>query len=151
MNPRQEIVEKWIERLAGADPKQAAALRAPEPDPFRNPVGYSIRRSLTQLWEQLQGGMDPDVVDSALDAVIRIRAVQDMSPAEAVSFVAQLRLILRQLPEAFDSVLLEPRIDQLERAARDKYVQCREQLHAARLHETERQTRSHRIAGRARA
>ena len=149
MNPSQEIVEKWIGRMAEShhgDP--LAALRAPDPDPFRNPVGHTIRRSLAQLWEQLQGDMDLDAIDSALDAVIRIRAVQDIAPSDAVGFVIQLRSILRQQPAGFDLVLLENRIDQLTLAAFDKYMECREQILAARLHEKERLTRAHRVAGK---
>ena len=149
MKPREEIVEKWIGRMTEFHPEQSAALRAPEPDPFRNPVAYTVRKSLAELWEQLRGDMDPDAIDSALDALIRIRAVQDMPPSEAVGFVIQLRPILLQLPAGFDLVLLENRIDQLTLAAFDKYMKCREQIVAARLHEKERLTHINRIAGKA--
>lgn len=149
MNSRQEIVEKWIEQMIESHAGQAAALRTPDPDPFRNPVSYTIRRSLAQLWKQLQGDMDLDAVDSALDSVVRIRAVQDMRPSEAVGFVIQLRSILRQQPAGFDLVLLENRIDRLALAAFDKYMQCREQILAARLHEKERLTRTDRVAAEA--
>ena len=149
MNADSEILEKWIEKLADSHPQNAAALRAPKPDPFRNPVGYAIRTSFEQLWEQLQGGMDLDAIDSALDSVLRIRAVQDMSPSEAVGFVIPLRLILRQVPGTFDLALLENRIDRLMLAAFDKYTQCRDQIRAVRLHETERLTRTRRVAGKA--
>ena len=149
MNPESEILEKWIQKLADSHPQNAAALRAPKPDPFRNPVGYAIRTSLEQLWEQLQGGMDRDAIDSALDTVLRIRAVQDMSPSQAVGFIIPLRSILRQVPGTFDLALLENRIDQLMLAAFDKYTQCRDQIGAVRLHETERLTRTRRVAGKA--
>jgi hypothetical protein len=149
MNPEREILEKWIEKLAASHAQNAAALCAPRPDPFRNPVAYAIRKSLAELWEQLQGDMDPGAIDSALDTVLRIRAVQDLSPSHAVGFVTQLRSILRQAPATFDLALLENRIDQLTLAAFDKYMQCRDQLRAARLHETERLTHRHRVAGKA--
>jgi len=149
MNTEKEILEKWIEKLADSHPRNASALRAPKPDPFRNPVGYAVRTSLEQLWEQLQGGMDRDAIDSALDTVLRIRAVQDMSPSQAVGFIIPLRSILRQVPGTFDLALLENRIDQLMLAAFDKYTQCRDQIRAVRLHETERLTRTRRVAGKA--
>ena len=149
MTLQQAIVEKWIEQMIESETEPPTALRASEPDPFRNPVAYTIRRSLGQLWEQLQGDMDPMAIDLALDAVVRIRAVQDISPSEAVGFVIQLRSILRQQPAGFDLVLLENRIDGLTLAAFDKYMECREQILAARLHEKERLTRAHRVAGKA--
>ncbi len=146
MNTESEIVEKWIGKLADADPPLSSALRAVDPDPFRNPVAYAIRQSLAQLWEQLQGNMNSDTIDSALDAVLRIRAVQDVSPSQAVGFVIQLRSVLREAPATFDLPLLESRIDQLSLAAFDKYMQCREQAFAARLHEAERLSRTHRLS-----
>jgi hypothetical protein len=144
MNLNQELVDKWIVRLAESHPEQSGKLCAPDPDPFRNPVGYAMRKSLAQLWAQLQGDMDADEIEAALDTVLRIRALQDISPSEAAGFVVQLRPVLRQMPTTLDLVLLESRIDQLTLAAFDKYVQCREQIVAVRQHETERLTRTYR-------
>lgn len=148
MNPEDEILEKWVEKLADSHPQNASALRAPSPDPFRNPVGFATRRSLEQLWEQLQGDMNPAAIDSALDTVLRIRALQDVSPSQAVSFIIELRSILREIPASFDLALLDSRIDQLTLAAFDKYTQCRDQICAVRLHEMERLIRTHRVAGK---
>ena len=144
MNPEQEILEKWIERFSDSRPEPATALCSAQPDPFRNPVGYTIRQGLSQLWEQLLREMDPDTVDAALDSILRIRAVQDVSPNEAVRFVADLRPLLGQLPSELDRTLVEGRIDRLAMAALDKYRQCREQINVVRLHETERLTGAHR-------
>ncbi len=69
MNTESEIVEKWIGKLADADPPLSSALRAVDPDPFRNPVAYAIRQSLAQLWEQLQGNMNSDTIDSASNTI----------------------------------------------------------------------------------
>lgn len=148
MNSEREILDRWIDKLADSQPQHAVALRTPWPDPFRNPVGYAIRKSLAQLWEELQGNMNPEAIDSALDTVLRIRAVQDISPSEAVGFVIQLRSILREAPATFDLTLLENRIDQLMLAAFDKYTQCRDQIRAVRLHETQRLTRAPRVGGK---
>lgn len=145
----QDIVEKWIERMVESCPEQASTLLVRQPDPFRNPVGYAVRNGLSQLWKQLQDRMDAEAIDCALDAVIRIRALQDISPSEAVGFVFLLRSILREQPEAFDFDFLENRIDQLALAAFDKYMRCHDQILSVRLHEHERMTRPHRFAGKA--
>lgn len=149
MNLQGEIVEMWMARMADSEPEQSTPLRGPEPDPFRNPVSYAIRNSLGELWKQLLGDMDADAIDSALDTVVRIRAVQDMSRNQAVGFLGQLRPILRESPAAADLAVLGKRIDQLTLAASEKYTQCREQIAAARRHETERLTRAHRFARKA--
>ncbi|SPF32257.1 dissimilatory sulfite reductase system component, protein DsrT [Candidatus Sulfotelmatobacter kueseliae] len=148
MNIEREILETWIGTLADSHSQMSASLLAPKPDPFRNPVGYAIRTSMGELWKQLKGDMDPQAVDSALDVVLRIRAVQDLSVTEAVGFVVRLRPILRQLSATSEFASFDERIDQLALAAFDKYVQCRDQLRAARLHEIGRLTRPHRSRGR---
>ena len=149
MDAGSEILEKWIEKVADSHPQSAAALRTPKPDPFRNPVGYTIRHGLAQLWEQLQGDMDADAIDSALDNILRIRAVQDMSASEAAGFVTPLRSILPQVSATFDLDLMNNRIDQLAQAARERYMQCRDRIRAVRLHETARLSRTHRLIRKA--
>lgn len=146
MNPEQQILEEWIERLADPRPGTANALRSAQPDPFRNPVGYTMRKGLSQLWEQLLRDMDLDAVDAALDCILRIRAVQDVSPDEAVRFVADLRPLLAQLPSEVDRKKFERRINQIALAALDKYQQCRAQINLVRLHEAERFTGARRAA-----
>ena len=141
MNAERKILEKWIGRMADSDPEQAAVLRVSEPDPFRNPVAFAVRKGLSQLLEQLSGEMNCDVIDSALDTIVRIRALQDLSPTQAVGFVAELRSLVPELPTTLDRVVLESRIDRLVLAAFNKYAQCREQIVAVRLHEAERLTR----------
>jgi hypothetical protein len=138
MSPEREILEKWVGRVADSYAAQSAAVRAPEPDPFCNPVGFLVRRSLSQLWEQLLGEMDPVVIDRALDAVMRLRAVQDISPGEAVGFVVQLRPLLQELPAERDRALLAGRVNQMAMAASDKYAECRQQIATIRVHEMER-------------
>jgi len=149
MNLEGEILERWIGTLADSHPQMSAYLLAPKPEPFRNPVGYAVRTSLAELWRQLQGDMDPQAIDSALDVVVRIRAVQDLSATEAVGFIVRLRPILRQVSAKSEFASLDDRIDQLTLVAFDKYVQCRDQLRTARLHEIGRLTRPHRTRGTA--
>lgn len=149
MHTQSEILERWIEKVADSYPEHSAALRAAKPDPFRNPVGYAIRNGLSQLWDQLLGQMDQDTVDRALDTILRIRAVQDVSPSEAMGFVSDLRPLVCRLPSELNRTQLEARIDQLSLVALDKYRQCREQIVAVRIHETERLTHAHRIARKA--
>lgn len=151
MHLAHDIAEKWMERMILSAQELSAALRVTQPDPFRNPVGYTIRRSLTQLVEQLLGDMDAHAIDAALDAIVRIRAVQDVTLSQALGFVIQLRSVLQELPETPDLVRMDSRIDQLAQAAFDKYMQCREQIVLARIHETERLTRRSRYAGKVHA
>jgi len=55
-------------------------------------VGYTISQEINVLYEELlQGRVDSDKTATSLDSIIRIRAIQDFSPHEAVSFVFLLK------------------------------------------------------------
>ncbi|MEA3231182.1 MAG: RsbRD N-terminal domain-containing protein, partial [Thermodesulfobacteriota bacterium] len=89
---------------------------------------------------ELFGGMDHEIIRKDLDPAIRIRAVQQFSPSEAVGFVFFLKTIVRDLlhkkypqlltdPETLPAVLdLESKIDEIGLIAVDIYVGCREKI-----------------------
>ena len=152
MSTVEPILEQWIARTIQSYPSSAAAFLSGEGDPFRNPVGHTLRQSLTTLYQELQGSMDAARIASALDAIIRIRAVQDLSPSQAVGFVFLLKPIVREFAQQSGQALLtnrisdrihnqmddqiNDRIDQLALVAFDKYMQCREQLAEIRKRES---------------
>jgi len=138
MSTRGPILEQWIAQTIQSYPSAAVAFLSGESDPFRNPVGHTVRQCLTVLFDQLHGEMDPGCIAAALDAIIRLRAVQDLTPSQAVGFVFLLRPILRELAPEHDPVWFGERIDRLALMAFDKYMQCREQLAEIRLSESRR-------------
>jgi hypothetical protein len=137
MAASRPIVEQWFARTVEAYPGLSAQFLATEQDPFRNPVGHTLRESLAVLAGELFGAMNAAAIASALDSVLRIRAVQAFTPSEAVGFIFLLKPLVRDLP-GHDAGLLERRIDQLALMAFDKYMQCREQLGEIRVNEAKR-------------
>ncbi len=138
MSPRQPILEKWITETMASYPPAVVPFLAGESDPFRNPVGHSVRQSLTIMFEQLLGDMNGECLDPALDGIIRVRAVQELSPSEAIGFTFRLKAILRELAPEEDQIALADRVDRLALMAFDKYTQCREQLAEIRIKELRR-------------
>jgi hypothetical protein len=141
------ILEEWIAKTIQSYSRAAIPFLSGEDDPFRNPVGHTLRRSLAILWEQLQGNMDASQIAPALDAIIRIRAVQDLTPSQAVGFVFLLKPILRELGPQHDQVSLGERIDRLALMAFDNYLRCREQIAEIRIKEGWRNIRACSAAG----
>jgi hypothetical protein len=135
MITRRAIVEQWFARAAETYPSQTARFLMGEKDQFRNPVGHALRDGLAILLQQLLGDMDLAHIEPALDAIVRIRAVQDFPPSQAVGFVFLLKQILRELPAGEEVAGLDRRIDQLALMAFDKYMQCREQVAQIRAEE----------------
>ena len=81
MLTKEAIAEQWLGRVLRTYPSQTAAFLAGEKDPFRNPVGHTLRRGLAILLDELLQGMDADRVTAALDSIMQIRAVGDVAPS----------------------------------------------------------------------
>jgi hypothetical protein len=140
---RDAILQRWLNLIADTYPNEASALLKGK-DRFSNPVGYTISQEINVLFEELlQGRVDSDKTATSLDSIIRIRAIQDFSPHEAVSFVFLLKqAMLEELgseiekEQSFREWLdFEPGIDKLVSVAFDKYVECREQICELRVKE----------------
>jgi hypothetical protein len=93
-------------------------------------------------------GLESEEVRQFLDGIIRIRAVQDFSPAEAVDFVFLLKLVTREVIRAelrnerlvLELLGFESRIDKLGLLAFTIYVQCREKIFELRANELKNRT-----------
>jgi hypothetical protein len=140
---KDAILQKWLNLIADTYPPESSTFLKGK-DRFSNPVGYTISQEINSLYEELlQGQVDSDKMSTSLDNIIRIRAIQDFSPHEAVSFVFLLKkAMLEDLgneiekEQSFREWLdFEPEIDKLASAAFDKYVECREQICELRVKE----------------
>jgi hypothetical protein len=143
---RSEALDRWRGLVLDSYPVEAARFFRAEKDSFKNPVGQSIHTATETLLDGvlLEGGGDG--IPEALEGLVRIRAVQDFSPSEAVAFVFLLKRAVREvLAEASEgeppaAVLrdLETRVDGLALSAFETYSRCREELFEIRLRATQR-------------
>ena len=70
--------------------------------PFRNPVGHPLRESLTTLVrESCSGDGWKARIAPALDALVRLRAVQDFRPSDALRFIFDLRGLIAEVLARF--------------------------------------------------
>ena len=143
---RDEILERWIDGVYEGYPEETAKFLRSKTDPFANPVGAGLRESLAELLDGIIRGVDPEELSSALDRVIRVRAVQEFAPSAAVSFVFDLKGLLREVVGdtngetvgSFDPI--DQRIERLGMCAFDVYMRCREQMWAIRAQEIRNQS-----------
>jgi RsbT co-antagonist protein rsbRD N-terminal domain len=141
MKTSGDIVERWVEWTLKSYPAEMLPFLSGEQDPFRNPVGRTLRDNLATLVHELLGSMDKDRIAGALDALVRLRAVQSFSPAEAVGFVFGLRAAIGELSGAVPESI-QSRIDELALMAFDQYMICREQIFALRIKELRMRARN---------
>lgn len=131
---RDEIIEKWLAHTVANYPEFTSRFFRHEKDRFRNPVGHALKEGLPLLVEYVIGDADESRIDEALESIVKIRAVQDLTAAQAVAFIFHLKQILRDVnPELIVKyseglVWIECRIDQMALLAFDHYVQCREKM-----------------------
>ncbi|MFW5836391.1 MAG: RsbRD N-terminal domain-containing protein [Desulfovibrionaceae bacterium] len=140
---RADLAEKWLALLLQTYPQQTQQLWMRNQDPFANPVGSSFRQAVSALLDQILDWSDAEAISEALDKIIRIRAVQDFSPSQAVSFVYQLKRLVREgyMQKAVAAGTMEQfldfeaRLDNLALMAFDVYTKCREEVYEMRVKE----------------
>ncbi|MBZ5567729.1 MAG: RsbRD N-terminal domain-containing protein [Acidobacteriia bacterium] len=140
MASSDDLVEQWLAQTLESFPHLSAKFLASEKDRFRNPVGHALHTSMAVLLQEVLGNMDAGNIAPALDAIVRIRVVQDFTPSQAVGFVFLLRPIVRGSNPARPA-MIEARIDQLALMAFDRYMLCREQIAEIRANEARRRLR----------
>ena len=144
---RSSIVEKWFDVILETYPKDTSKFLKKGKDPFANPVRHTILQGVEGVYDELlKEGESPEALNDFLDKVIRIRAVQDFSPSQALAFVFSLKGVIREVlgkeireNQLHDPLLLlETRIDALALRAFDVYMGCREEIYELRVNEVKR-------------
>jgi hypothetical protein len=144
------IVGAWRESIYASYPPQTASLLKNKKDQFDNPVGYAIREGTDGLVKELLKEGEIERFVPFLDRIIRVRAIQEFTPAQALSFVLALKQVIRDQLKAHRVVLdeddarhlaeLDQEIDRMGLLAFNVYVQCRERLFQIRLDEFKART-----------
>ncbi len=153
---KKKITDKWFEVIINTYPKETATILVKSKNRFDNPVGVATMQCAEAVVDLLPGETDFQKVESELDSVIRIRAVQSFKPSNAVGFVFSLKGIVRDvigasffndpsnrnICESFDK-----KIDKIALAAFDRFMKCREDIFLLKAMESKR--RIHRAFERA--
>ena len=108
-------------------------------------MGHTTTTALEEILRGLAQGRQPEQLGEPLDRLVRVRAVQEFTPSQALSFIFSLRRVLRaeagsKLPDDLDR--FDAVVDALGLAAFEHYAKCREQLYTLRTDEHKRQTAS---------
>lgn len=138
---KKAIIQKWIDQVL--DSYGSSNFFKKQKDRFANPVGATISEGLTKIFTVLVENRDLNDIAKPLEDIIKIRAVQDFAPSQAVSFIYLFKDIVRQelarekkLAEMHTNLaVLEARIDKTALMAFDYYMDCRERLHRIRVNE----------------
>lgn len=135
------ILDRWIDRVLATYAPESKQIFKRFQDQFANPVGYNIAQGLKDFYWAFCAKEEPAASAATLEQLIRIRAVQDFTPAEAVAFVFELKRIVAEeyrKAEAFDPEAwlgFAARIDAVALILFDMYLANRERLYQVRIDE----------------
>lgn len=140
------IAQRWLLDALATYSAEASVAFGRERDPFANPVGHALREGTRGIVTALVDDVDDETVRHSLSEMVRIRAIQEFSPSQALAFVFRLKdAVLAELgsvardPGLSDQLReLDRRIDRIGLAAFDSYVVCREQVFDLRVNEVRR-------------
>lgn len=147
---RSAILNAWRNLIVSTYHPHTHKFLKEQENAFANPVGAAITDAVENLYDWLLGESEysREMAYFHLDCVVRIRAVQEFAPADAVGFVFLLKTAVR---EAFEKeanneasygelLAFESRIDDLALMAFDVYAKCRDKLHEIRAMELRNRT-----------
>jgi hypothetical protein len=145
------LCDRWRNAILGEYGETTAAVWRRDRDPFANPVGHVLATGLPELLGAVSQGGDPaGGAVTALEGIVRIRAVQDLAPSRAVGFVYLLRKAIREELSAelaggahgAELAAVDGQIERLALLAFDTYVGIREQMFHLRQEELKRSVAS---------
>lgn len=90
------VVARWLDLLLEDYPPETLRFLKGQRDRFANPVGSIFQEAIAGLYEELVGEGDFTRAAPLLDAIVRIRAVQDFPPSRALAFVPRLKQVVRE-------------------------------------------------------
>ncbi len=146
---QEEIAERWVELVFASYPQETSRFLEREKDPFANPVGRLVREAAGPLVAALGADRPGPEAMRHLDALMRLRSVQDVTAGDAVGVVGLLRrAVLDVLGDeggelgAAGMLELSERVERMLLAAFEVFTACREQLHEVRARELARRQAS---------
>jgi len=146
---KKTLQQDWFDLLVRSYPQEIQRTLAKESNQFANPVGHIFRTATVEILDEFLGGNDAEKQALLLDRIVRVRAVQDYPPSEALAFVFMLKKIARGLLEAElaegriawgEVAEFEEKVDGLALLAFDVYMRCRENLAEIRVNEVKNRT-----------
>ena len=140
------IKARWLECSLQVYPSDGRDFFLSQKDQFHNPVGVSLVQGTSAIFDGLVENAEMEKFRSPLFNILRIRSIQELSPAQSLSFLYLLKNVIREVlgnelqgPGVVKDVEdLWARIDELVLEAFNIYVECKKKIYEIRVEETKR-------------
>ena len=143
---KSAILERWFDSILETYPSDTKHFLRTKKDRFENPVAHRISSGIEGIFDQILKDEKAEEASPFLDKIIRIRAVQDYSPSQALAFIFDLKTLARETvvedthegQHSEELWRLEQKIDEIGLLALDIYMKCREEIYELRVNEVKR-------------
>jgi len=130
---RQSIINKSFELTIATYPEESQTFLKEKSRQFTNPVGYTIHQAIEQIIDKIISNEPIENFILPMEEIIRIRAVQDFTPSQAVGFIFLIKKAIQdELEKEFESSeVLDfiSRLDSLALVAFDIFMKYREKIY----------------------
>ncbi len=143
---RSAILERWFDKVLESYPFDSTGFLKQRSKQFGNPVGHTMSKGLEGILDGLLNSKDLAEITPFIDDIVRIRAVQDLTPSQALVFLFHLKSLIRvelgaeEQAHVGDLRELDSRIDALALISFDIYAKHREKIHELKADEVKRNT-----------
>jgi RsbT co-antagonist protein rsbRD N-terminal domain len=137
---RSAILDGWLDRALAVYPRASRDFFA-KGNPFSNPIGSTLRGGMEELYEEILEPAGEGRSRPVLERVLRVRAVENLFPSQALGFLPLLKEVIREaVGPRLDAYFpewsaLSERIDRLTLQGFDVYMECREKINQLRRNE----------------
>jgi hypothetical protein len=146
---RSAILETLLDEIFDTYPADTSRFLKGENDRFANPVGHTITANAELILNGLIKKADTASLAACLEQIMRIRAVQDFTPSQAVSFINSLKTVITgQLKTEINRYNLwdelaefETRIDSLSQCAYELHTEMKKRIDIIRTKELDNSER----------
>lgn len=145
---KKTILDKWFDATIQSYHQDTIKFLKNHKAQFTNPVGSLTYQGLDNLLNEILNEFNRDKISKYLDDIIKLRAVQGFLPSEALTFILQLKSIVREeLSEEMkrsdlskDLERFYNKIDDLILIAFDIFMKCREKIYDLKANELRNMT-----------
>jgi len=142
------ILKRWFDAILDSYLPETSDHLKVDSNPFTNPVGYNISEGIEGIFNGIIVEGKTESLSPFLDQVIRIRAVQDFTPSQAVAFVFLLKNVIREELKneirkgmLYEELLhVESKIDDIAIRCFDLFMKCREKIYELKANELRNMT-----------
>jgi hypothetical protein len=146
---KSAVFHRWLDLVLKTYPTESASFLKNEPDRFANPVGCAIGDNLERILDALLNETAEESYSCYVEEIVKLRAVQDFLPSQAISFAWLLKkAVMDELGARMYSshfaewLVLDGKIDDLIAMSMDIYMACKGKIHQIQVDELRGETKT---------